>query len=403
MPSAHIPVSGRNEILTFNRASHHPLATHVARALKESLGLDPLRVTVTPIDQLLDIHIHAFQPAEASTALSSADERSTLAERKQAPLPTASPPRPGPEADPSASPGVEGQQPTGTRMHPAIDFALEHLGTLTLLSPSPEQPVSFPQSVLEGLVAFIRLRDPATGLHIDRVAAILGILARRCDFSPTDLEWIRLGALLHDLGKLAIPQSILTKRTPLTSEEITLIRRHPVIGYDFLKHFPLPDLALNIIRHHHERFDGKGYPDGLAGDAIPWVARLAAVADAYDAMVSPRPYRSPLSPSEARREIEKGADSQFDPEACALFLEVLDEVEDRYGRPVVLEEHHLLTTEELSQRLKERQMALVTMCDHCPFRGPNCPNPSCQRLARQSEALDPLVTELARRQWKGHY
>jgi len=283
-----------------------------------------------------------------------------------------------------------------------MDFALSNLDVLTLLTPWPEGALSFPHSVLEGLAAFIKLRDPATGLHIDRVAAILDIMARRSGFSPAEREWIRLGALLHDLGKLAIPQAILTKREPLTAEEIAVIRRHPVIGYDFLRHFPLPDLALHIIRHHHERFDGNGYPDHLAGDDIPWVARLAAVADAYDAMVSPRPYRSPLSPREARREIEEGCGSQFDPDACDLFLEVLSEVESRYGQPVVLQEHHLLTDEELTRRLKARQLALVTTCDNCPGRGPACPDPACHRLARQSEALDPLITELARRQWKGN-
>ena len=131
--------------------------------------------------------------------------------------------------------------------------------------------------------------------------------------------------LLHDVGKIGIPDTIINKPGKLTDAEYALVRRHPVIGADILSDITeFPEIAYGA-RWHHERYDGKGYPDGLAGEAIPEIAQIICVADAYDAMASKRSYRSVMPQSQVRSEIEKGRGSLFSPRFADILLEMIDE------------------------------------------------------------------------------
>jgi HD-GYP domain-containing protein (c-di-GMP phosphodiesterase class II) len=140
---------------------------------------------------------------------------------------------------------------------------------------------------------------------------------------PDAVELTRLAANLHDLGKLAIPEELLRKPGPLTDPERLVLERHPQIGFRMLESLGVDPVAAAVL-HHHERWDGYGYPDGLAGDAIPLDARIIFVADAYDAMTSDRIYRPRLSRRQALAELERCAGSQFDPEVVAVFAEELE-------------------------------------------------------------------------------
>lgn len=141
--------------------------------------------------------------------------------------------------------------------------------------------------------------------------------------SPMLLE-LGWALLLHDVGKLAVPDIILEKPGQLTEFERAVVRRHPAVGETLLAGFPLPRPVMEVVRHHHERWDGTGYPDGLAGVQIPLLARIASVVDAYDAMTTPRPYRPvPLSPSQAVAELHRCAGTQFDPYLVRAFAAAL--------------------------------------------------------------------------------
>jgi len=132
---------------------------------------------------------------------------------------------------------------------------------------------------------------------------------------------VSLAALLHDIGKLEIPDALLTKEGWLTASEIETVCEHAALGGDILSRTPaLADLA-GAVRHHHEWFDGRGYPDGLAGEEIPWVSRVIAICDAFDSMTTPRPYAPALSVDQALEELRRGAGTQFDPELTRLFVE----------------------------------------------------------------------------------
>jgi putative nucleotidyltransferase with HDIG domain len=133
------------------------------------------------------------------------------------------------------------------------------------------------------------------------------------------------GALLHDIGKIGIPDAILRKPGPLTEEEWTIMRQHPRIGYEMLKQIDFLKQAVPIILHHHERFDGRGYPAGLAEDQIPLGARIFAVADTYDAITSDRPYRKGRSHATAVEEVRKGCGTQFDPLVVEALLSLPEE------------------------------------------------------------------------------
>src|SRR5205823_5951537 len=148
------------------------------------------------------------------------------------------------------------------------------------------------------------------------------LLGRQLHLSAEDLEVIRFATPLHDIGKIGIDDGILRKPGPLTPEEFDVMKTHTTRGAEILE--PIPDLrrALAVVRSHHERWDGHGYPDGLAGEDIPLLARIVAVADGFDAMVFDSPYRRGIPVEEAFAELEKQQGEQFDPHVVAAFLQV---------------------------------------------------------------------------------
>jgi len=186
-------------------------------------------------------------------------------------------------------------------------------------------------TTLENFMAALDLRDVETYGHSKTVARYTHMLAGACGVTePGKLESVRKGALLHDAGKMAIPDAILKKPGPLAPKEWEVVRRHPVLGYGLVRDVKLVPEVGNIILCHHERWDGKGYPKGLAGEAIPLEARIFAVADTLDAVTSHRPYRAPRDFGAARRELEANAGRQFDPKVvdafCGLDLAVWEKI-----------------------------------------------------------------------------
>jgi len=136
---------------------------------------------------------------------------------------------------------------------------------------------------------------------------------------------LRLGALLHDVGKLVVPSGVLLKCGPLTEEELRLMRRHPAAGARMLRTLGAPETILPLVLHHHERWDGDGYPTGRRGDDIPLEARVLCIADSFDAMTSTRPYRASWTPDKALEELERCAGTQFDPELVGAFASAWSE------------------------------------------------------------------------------
>ena len=165
------------------------------------------------------------------------------------------------------------------------------------------------------------LGDPCDLAHGARVAALAEALASRLRWTDRRRARVRVGAALHDLGKLAIPRTLLGKPGPLTDEELVEVRRHPSAGAWLVYLVTQLRPALPCVLYHHERWDGQGYPRGLADTDIPLEARLLAVADAFDAMISDRPYRQALSAATALEELDRGAGSQFDPWLAEAFID----------------------------------------------------------------------------------
>lgn len=176
------------------------------------------------------------------------------------------------------------------------------------------------ESFVESLAAALDLREHETGLHSQRVAAHTLVLARQFYESKDDLREIYWGSLLHDIGKIGVPDAILLNPHHLTEEEWEVMKQHPEHGYRILEKMPFLALAGKIVLCHEERFDGSGYPSKLKGDQIPLPARLFAVIDTLDAMTFDRPYRKALPFDAAKTEIIKMSGSQFDPVAVESFL-----------------------------------------------------------------------------------
>ena len=177
-----------------------------------------------------------------------------------------------------------------------------------------------PEAVVAALANAVAMNHPETGSHSQRVARLAANLAAAVGLSPEELEAVVSGALLHDVGKLGVPEAILLKPGPLLDEERSILRRHAEAGEAICRPLAMASRLGPIVRHHHERWDGSGYPDGLAGEAIPVGARVVAVVDAFDAMVHDRPYRPARSPREAVAEIRLGCGSQFDPAIARRFI-----------------------------------------------------------------------------------
>lgn len=177
-------------------------------------------------------------------------------------------------------------------------------------------------AAVTGLVAALDLREHDTGKHSLRVRAYTLLLSRRLGLDAARREAVGLGALLHDVGKIAVPDGILLKSGPLTSAEQAVMREHPAAGYRILCRVGIPAEAAECVLTHHERYDGRGYPQGLSGDAIPVGARIFAVVDAYDALTSVRPYRGAVSHAEAVSTIRAGAGTQFDPRVVTAMMDL---------------------------------------------------------------------------------
>jgi putative nucleotidyltransferase with HDIG domain len=184
-------------------------------------------------------------------------------------------------------------------------------------------------ATVRALCNAVEARDAYTGKHAERVAAYGMEIARVLDAPFADDPEVEFGFLLHDVGKVAVPDAILWKPEPLTPEERTLMERHPLVGWEILREIDFLGEAKLVVRHHHERWDGQGYPDRLAGEMIPLAARVFAVADVLDALTTLRPYRQASPLSVAREMIEESAGTQFDPEVVAAFLEIPPERLDR--------------------------------------------------------------------------
>ena len=176
--------------------------------------------------------------------------------------------------------------------------------------------------MLEALAQAIDERDPFGAGHSRRVTALAEAVAVRLHWDEQRLATLRIGARLHDVGKLVLPPQLLLKPGALNSREWAQIRAHPVVGSTMIAPVVAARSALPCVLYHHERWDGNGYPTGRRGRAIPAVARIVAVVDAFDAMTSQRPYRDPLTPHSALLEIERCAGSQFDPELASAFVAV---------------------------------------------------------------------------------
>jgi putative nucleotidyltransferase with HDIG domain len=198
-----------------------------------------------------------------------------------------------------------------------LERALEKAQTLQQLRQAREE-------ALKGLGVALEYRDLETAGHTERVTRLALRLAEELGLGEPALTELRLGAYLHDLGKLAIPDAILKKPGKLTPEEWEQMKAHATLGEEMARRLGfLPLATLEVIRHHHERWDGKGYPDGLAGEAIPLLARIFALADVYDALTSERPYKPPWSHEEALAELERQAGLQFDPKLTQVFVQQL--------------------------------------------------------------------------------
>jgi HD-GYP domain-containing protein (c-di-GMP phosphodiesterase class II) len=170
------------------------------------------------------------------------------------------------------------------------------------------------EATVAALAAALELRDDETGSHAHRVTEIALAITRSVDPALALDPELRFGYLLHDIGKIGIPDRILLKPAALTSEETRIMQTHTVLGEHLISTLPhLQGVAREVIVHHHERWDGAGYPWGLAGEAIPLAARIFAVADAFDALTSDRPYRGAVSADDALAEVRRNSGTQFDP------------------------------------------------------------------------------------------
>lgn len=181
-------------------------------------------------------------------------------------------------------------------------------------------------SIVETLALVVEAKDAYTSQHLQRCKEYGIALANRIDPAMVTPQ-LQYGFLLHDVGKIGIPEAILTKAGPLTEREMKIMRTHPEIGVQLVKpmHRVLGDVSVEVIRHHHERFDGGGYPDGRKGQDIPLAARVFTVVDAFDAMTTDRPYRVSVGLEAALQQLRAGAGTQFDPDVVDEFEKLMEQ------------------------------------------------------------------------------
>lgn len=211
------------------------------------------------------------------------------------------------------------------------------------------------------LAQAVELRDRYTGGHTDRVTRYALILADELNLSPADRKLLGIATPLHDIGKIAVDDGVLRKPGRLTDAEFGQMKTHVLSGVDILEMIPALSWALPIVRSHHEKWNGSGYPDGLKGESIPLVARVVAVADAFDAMTSDRPYRKGMTADQAFAELEANAGSHFDPRCVAAFVAAREKVEALLGREAEMSNHVETSTNTVSAReLEECRRAGMT-------------------------------------------
>lgn len=180
---------------------------------------------------------------------------------------------------------------------------------------------------IKTLISVINTKDKYTYGHVERVVRYVKMLADRLELSDKDKETLIYGAYIHDIGKINIPTYILNKKMPLTLDEWKLIKQHPNIGVEIINQIESLSGVAPLVRHHHERFDGAGYPDQLKGTEIPYLARILTIADCFDAMTFSRPYKSAMTKDEAIIELKKCSGTQFDPEMTEVFIEIVKEMQ----------------------------------------------------------------------------
>ena len=212
------------------------------------------------------------------------------------------------------------------------------------------------------LIKLIEMKDPYTEGHSEKVSMWSEIVARNLGLNKKEQEEIKLAARLHDIGKISIPDRILNKPGRLNKEEYAEVKKHPGLGADILSNIDRLKKVSRIIRHHHEWYNGEGYPDGLAGEKIPLGSRIINVVDAYQAMISNRPYRKAFPKEKAIAELKRGAGTQFDPEIVRVFIEILNEKRGKDQLPEGLEVRQK-QTKEVS--VKECNL-LQTLMDSIP-------------------------------------
>ena len=196
------------------------------------------------------------------------------------------------------------------------------------------------QSYLESVETLrytVEAKDPYTKGHSDRVSAYSVLIGKKIGLSDEDLRILRIGGLFHDIGKIGVPDTILQKPSKLTDDEYSEIKNHPSIGAHILSTASIFRDIIPIVKHHHERFDGRGYPSMLKGEDIPYFARITAIADTFDAMTSKRSYRNSLPLDTVIEELKKCKGTQFDPQLTDIFLDILEnhfdeikEIQEKY-------------------------------------------------------------------------
>jgi len=186
---------------------------------------------------------------------------------------------------------------------------------------------------IKSIASALDAKDPYTHGHSMRVTLYSIILAKELNMPQSILETIETAGLLHDVGKIGVPESILCKPGKLTDEEFGMMKSHPNNSGKLVSNIKKLEQVIPGIKHHHERWDGRGYPDNLAGEDIPYIARIIAIADTYDAMTSTRSYRKALDHEVAIEEIEKCAGAQFDPELAKKFVQIQDIIRSAKENP----------------------------------------------------------------------
>lgn len=177
--------------------------------------------------------------------------------------------------------------------------------------------------ITKALAQAIEAKDPYTHGHSERVMEYAVQIAQKLDLPEEEKELLKYAAMLHDIGKIGVRGIVLNNPNGLTNEEYDEIKKHPAVGEGIIQPIELLQPIRQFIKHHHEWYNGKGYPDGLSGENIPLGARILAVTDAYDAMKSDRPYRKALTEETAIQELKRGSSTQFDPKIVEIFLEIL--------------------------------------------------------------------------------